>query len=77
MKRTPEQWIAEAVEMNKTPNPDTPEKAARAREMFARLNAILAFLGGMGPEPEWPWSPEHPATPEEREADEREWMGRL
>ncbi|MBR1837884.1 MAG: hypothetical protein IJ783_11435 [Kiritimatiellae bacterium] len=77
MNRTTEEWIAEAIEMNKTPNRDTPEKAARSREMFARLTAILAYLGGNGPEPEWPWKPEHLATPEERAQDEREWAARL
>lgn len=72
MKRTKREWMDEWVGLQDTPNPDTPEKAARAREMAERRVAILNYVNGEGPEPEWPWTPKHPATLEERKRDRAE-----
>lgn len=72
MKRTKREWMEEWASLMIYPNSDTPEKAARAREMAERRVAILNFVNGEGPEPEWPWTPKHPATPEERKRDRAE-----
>lgn len=72
MKRTKEEWLKEWADLQDTPNPDTPEKAARRREMLHRRVAILNYVNGEGPEPEWPWKPQHPATTEERANDRKE-----
>ena len=50
----------------------------RTKEEWIKEGVELTFApfpdtperaAGNGPEPEWPWTPKHPATPEERERD--------
>lgn len=75
MSKTRQEWIDEQIAMKHQPNPDTPEKRARAMEMTERYYEIEAFLHNGGPEP-GPWNPKHPATPEEKKQDEAEYIAR-
>ena len=68
-RRTLDEWTEESVALSSLPVPDTPEKAARAREMAARKARIDRFLEGDGPEPEWPWSAEHTVSDGERKRE--------
>lgn len=77
MKKTRQEWIDELVLMSETPNPDTPEKAARADEMWSRVVEISEYLSGHGPEPDPDWKPEHPPKDEaERQRDIEEYVER-
>lgn len=78
MKKTREEWIAEMMLMRRQPNPDTPEKTARATEMTRRYYEIWHWLAGEGPEPDPNWKPEHPPKDEaERRRDIEEYVERI
>lgn len=78
MSRTREEWIDEWVAMSHAPNPDTPEKRARAWEMLRRRVEISRWLDGEGPEPDPDWKPEHPPRDEaERLSDLRDFVERF
>ena len=77
MKKTDDEWMDELLRMEVTPNPDTPEKAARADEMFKRHVEIFNYLYSDGPEPDPDWKPRHPPKDEEElQRDLTEWFER-
>ncbi len=76
MRKARDEWLDEKLAMKRQPNPDTPEKRARALEMTERYFEIGRYLDGKGPEP-GPWNPKHPATPEEKARDEEEYLARI
>ena len=77
MKKTDDEWMDELLRMQLAPNPDTPEKQARAMEMLKRYIEICNYLYSDGPEPDPDWKPLHPPKDEEeRQRDIREWFER-
>lgn len=77
MRKTDDEWMDELLRMEQAPNPDTPEKAARADEMLKRHIEIFNYLYSDGPEPDPDWKPAHPPKDEEeRLRDQKEWFER-